>query len=255
MKNLKKLTSVIKNQNNRLTVLILFFALTIVGCEKDVPTNDKIFTSENHEVPSRIWDQFSEKQQIEINTSVGMEEECNYFYEEFDIEFWTYPVYDNTGKLKETAYPVYGISSNLENGNSNLVINQRVESGDHGKDKTTLETGHANINYWFTQNDALISEQLIINVQSLQEDYFDLEQNITKFYISSGTGKYENRNGFAYAKIIVEQNATYGCYPNNSNYPDNFEDGTCAPFNDCTGACENGEGKGKLYLIGFTRDK
>jgi len=255
MKNLKNTIRAIINQNNLLSVILVIFVFVLVGCEKEETIIDQVFTSENTEVPSRIWDQFSEKQQVEINTSVGSNEECTYFFEEFDIEFWTYPVYDNYGKLKEIAYPVYGINSNLENGNSNLVVNQSVESGDHGKDKTTLETGHANINYWFSQNDEIRSEQLIINVRSLQEDYFDLEQNITRFYISSGTGKYTNRNGFAYAKIVIEQNATYGCYPNNTNYPDYLEDGTCAPFTNCANSCENGEGIGKLFLIGFTSNK
>jgi len=232
------------------SIILLLVMCTIISCT-DEEINEPTLSSQNLAAPQHIWNKFSEKQKIDINTSVHESTSCTYYVEEFEIEFWQYPIFDENGTLVELAYPIMGTKNNGENNFSNIIINQKVRSDQTNLQNTNIETGNANINYWSQTGTLFENNQLIINTTSLQKNEFDLATNELKFYISNGTGMYKNTNGFSYVKIDVEQEAVYGCYPNNSDFPDDFIDGTCVENFNCVENCKFGQGKGKLYLIGY----
>lgn len=234
-----------------LSIILILTLFTVISCSEE-NYNEPTLSSENLTAPEHIWNKFSEQQKIDINATVSENKDCTYYIEEFEIEFWKYPIFDENGTFTEIAYPVLGSKNNGENNFSNIIINQKIKSNQANSKNTRIETGDANINYWSQSGALFENNQLIINTSSFQENDFDLETNDLKFYISNGTGMYKNTNGFSYVKIEIEKEAVYGCYPNNADYPDDFEDGACAENFNCTETCKSGQGIGKLYLIGYT---
>jgi len=237
-----------------LSIILILSLFTIISCSEE-NYNEPTLSSENQNAPQHIWNKFSEQQKIDINSTINENKDCTYYIEEFEIEFWKYPVFDENGTLTEIAHPIIGTKNTGENNYSNIIIDQKINSNQANLENINIETGNANINYWSQAGALFENNQLIINTTCFQKSDFDLETNELKFYISNGTGIYNNTNGFSYVKIEVEKEAVYGCYPNNADFPDDYEDGTCVENFSCYETCKSGQGKGKLYLIGFTCNK
>jgi len=231
-------------------------AFLYVGCDDDI-VNREINNLEllQQAATEDVLEKFEDEKIVTLSKIDIEKESCKYLSETFEINYWIYDTYHENGTFKNRVYNFYGLNENNLHSEikSSLVLSFELNKSILEKSASAFECGKANMIYEDQNN--FKSEQYIINVVSSKAENFDLENTQTKFYISNGTGGLKDKKGFAYMKLEIENEATFGCYPNSSNYPDDFEDGTCAMFNDCGTNCETGNGKAKLYLLGFSCDE
>jgi len=241
-----------RNLKDCLVVLsLVFISLTYVSCDEDnTPKDVDNLEKLQQTVSEEVLNKFEDDKVIEISKIDIDKADGNYIYEAFEVDYWIYDVYNENGQLLNRAYNFYGLNaSNVHSTiKSSLVLSFNIGKSILGKNATEFECGKANMIY--ENEDNFKSEQYIINVVSSKNQNFDIENNETKFYITNGTGALKDKKGFAYMKIENEIDASFGCYPNSKNYPDDFEDGTCALFNSCATNCAFGNGKAKLYILG-----
>lgn len=239
-------------KQSAIKIVLFGIILMTFACADEVnPVPEVSIEMVNRLEPKEIWNKFEDQHKIDIAQVASNDDDVNYIIDIYNVEIWSYPEVNEANEMV-VKYPMIGLSSFTEI-QSKIVLDLKVKNKLLTQKNCSFEMGNANV--IFNENSMEQSDQLILNVSSSQEQFFDLEENIFKLYFTNGSGKFKNNKGFAYAKLEIQKLPFYGCYPNNKNYPDKYEDGTCVPSMNCFANCMDGAGIAKLYLLGFLETK